>query len=263
MMNPFGHGVEPRARARAGTADAVGRPARILVVEDDTDTRQLLVVALGAEKYVVDHAATADEGLERLRGQRYDLVLTDYELPGKTGAAMLKQAAQEGIAVRAALVTAHTLIDGVEGTELIRKPLDLPPFLRQVRRILGAMPDEPLGAASGAPSVGAASSALEPHVDLVLYVSADSPASLRARHHLETLLASFEPSQVALEICDVSVDPARGESDHVVFTPTLVSRCGGLATWVLGDLADRNMLLELLQVCGLEPKNGHRRERQK
>ena len=49
-------------------------------------------------------------------------------------------------------------------------------------------------------------------------------------------------------------DPERGERDRVVFTPSLVARCGGLATWVLGDLADRTLLLDLLHVCGLEPK---------
>jgi len=90
-------------------------------------------------------------------------------------------------------------------------------------------------------------------VELVLYVSADSPASQRARRHLESALAAFDAGQYRLEVCDVGEDPARGEADHVVFTPTLVTRCGGLANWVLGDLGERTMLLDLLQACGVEP----------
>jgi hypothetical protein len=106
----------------------------------------------------------------------------------------------------------------------------------------------------GAPARGASEAREAPApVELVLYVSSDSPASLRARRHLESALARFEPDRVRLEICDVGQDPARGEADHVVFTPTLVTRCGGVASWVLGDLGDGAMLMDLLHVCGLEP----------
>jgi hypothetical protein len=90
-------------------------------------------------------------------------------------------------------------------------------------------------------------------VELVLYVSAESAASQRARRNLETALADFGRAEVHLEVCDVGEDAARGERDHVVFTPTLVARCGELATWVLGDLADRAVLTDLLHVCGVEP----------
>jgi hypothetical protein len=47
--------------------------------------------------------------------------------------------------------------------------------------------------------------------------------------------------------------PARGEADHVLFTPTLVARYAGQATWVVGDLADRFMLVDLMRAGGVEP----------
>lgn len=119
----------------------------------------------------------------------------------------------------------------------------------QVRRILAEM----TGDLSDRSPVGPGAYARDPSVQLVLYVSSDSPASLRARRHLESTLARFEPGQVRLEVCDVAQDPARGEADHVVFTPTLVTRCAGAASWVLGDLGDGAMLMDLLHVCGLEP----------
>ena len=93
-----------------------------------------------------------------------------------------------------------------------------------------------------------------PLVELVLYVTSASASSQRARRHLESALAPFDPSQVRLEVCDVALDSDRAEADRVVFTPTLVTRCGGLCNRVLGDLTDRKLLLDLLQVYGLEPK---------
>jgi CheY-like chemotaxis protein len=230
--------------------------ARILLVEDDEDTRYLLAVALGREHYLVETAAGAAEGLLRLRRYRYHLVVTDYDLPGQTGSAMLKEAAAQGLLrhTAAVVVTAHPQPEPVAGADVIHKPLDLEHFLRQVRHILDLMVGEATPAPTGASrrTEGAVDA---PHeVALVLYVSAESPASQRARRHLEAALAGFEPGRIRLEVCDVADDPGRGEIDHVVFTPTLVARCGGLATWVLGDLADRTMLLDLLHVCGVEPK---------
>ena len=238
--------------AAAAPSSPIVRPARILIVEDDEDTRQLLAIALGGEDYTVDQAASARQGLDLLRANVYDLVLTDYDLPGMTGSTMLKEATRQGLLKQAAtfVVTAHPAPEGVGPAGVIRKPLDLPEFLKQVRHILVSMTGEPTDAAPSARDTERPAAA---EVELVLYVSSDSPASLRARRHLESALSRFDPGRVRLEICDVAQDPARGEADHVVFTPTLVTRCGGVASWVLGDLGDGAMLMDLLHVCGLEP----------
>jgi DNA-binding response OmpR family regulator len=243
------------ATATRVRAEGSGGP-RILLVEDDDDTRQLLAVALAGERLQADQASSAEEALTLLRRHRYDLVLTDYDLPGRTGASMLREAASEGLLATTAtvVITAHPQPEGVRRAEVLRKPLDLAQFLWQVRRILESVSPQPPSAAYR-PSEGSeyASAGGSP-VELVLYVTAESAASQRARRQLESLLAQFDPSEVQLEVCDVSADPARGEADHVVFTPTLVTRCGGLATWVLGDLADRSMVVDLLHVCGVEPR---------
>ncbi len=243
-----------RGPATGAVSAAPRPPARLLLVEDDEDTRQLLGFALGAERYDVDQAASAPEALELLRRNRYDLVLTDYDLPGETGSSLLKRASREGLLAGSAtvVITAHPQPEGVSDSDVIPKPLDLRRFLTQVRHILIAMARQPNEPPGGDP-IPVSGPASAPRVELVLYVSSDSPASQRARRHLESALAGFEASQYRLEVCDVGEDPERGEADHVVFTPTLVTRCGGLANWVLGDLADRTMLLDLLHVCGVEP----------
>jgi CheY-like chemotaxis protein len=246
--------ASPRS-AQQPCEPAPAPPARILLVEDDEDTRHLVALALSGQGHVVETAATPAEALDLLRRNRYALVVSDYDLPGQTGSAMLKEAAREGrlAGTAALLVTAHPQPEVVSGAGLIHKPLDLGGFLRQVGHILESMGGPPPSRAAAPPARDRAAGP-PAAVALVLYVSADSPASQRARRHLESTLSNFDAGLIHLEICDVGEDPARGERDHVVFTPTLVARCGGVATWVLGDLADRTILVDLLHVCGVEPR---------
>jgi two-component system, OmpR family, alkaline phosphatase synthesis response regulator PhoP len=58
---------------------------RALVVEDDPDIVELLVHYLKAEGFAVDAAADGRQGLERLRGETYHLVILDLQLPGLDG----------------------------------------------------------------------------------------------------------------------------------------------------------------------------------
>ena len=65
---------------------------RILLVEDDPDTRELLVSILNHHGATAVHqAGTAPEALERLDGAAVDLVISDIGLPGLNGYALIKK----------------------------------------------------------------------------------------------------------------------------------------------------------------------------
>jgi len=83
-------------------------------------------------------------------------------------------------------------------------------------------------------------------VELVLYVSPASPASARAQHNLQELIARLDSSKVDLAICDVSEDAERAEADQILFTPTLVVR-RPLLTWIVGDLTNGEEVLRVLR----------------
>lgn len=104
---------------------------RILVVEDDADIRHCLGELLEGEGYEVIAAPTGEEGLAILRRTRFDLVVSDYSLPGRTGTVMLRDAAREGCLTntRSILVTAHPRPSIDAGVKLVRKPLDPYRFL--------------------------------------------------------------------------------------------------------------------------------------
>ena len=92
-------------------------------------------------------------------------------------------------------------------------------------------------------------------VELVLYVSGQVPASARARQNLQRLLASHGGPDVRVEIRDVAEDVDAAERDHVVFTPTLIVRAGGVETRAVGDLADGSALTGILAL-GRTEKTG-------
>lgn len=216
--------------------DAAAPPgARILVVEDDEDTRELMSLALRAEGFSVEKAADADEGLAHLSSGPFDLVITDYDMPVRTGASMLKEAAGRGLLGSAAaiLVTAHPEPVGVDDIEVIPKPLDLTRFLSEVGARLGRR---------------SASDADAPRLEAILYVSSGSAASLRARRHVEGLLARLQVPGLHFEVCDVSRDAGRAETDKVVYTPTLVRKRPGPPVWVVGDLSASPLLPDLLRL---------------
>ena len=88
------------ARAGKGVADARAEsPAildglRILVVEDDEDTREMLAVSLGASGAAVDSAASADQALRLLRERGADVVVSDIGMPHVDGYALIRRIRQ-------------------------------------------------------------------------------------------------------------------------------------------------------------------------
>jgi hypothetical protein len=87
--------------------------------------------------------------------------------------------------------------------------------------------------------------------DLILYVSPDSHASLKARANLAAILERYGPDRVRFEICDVSREPMRAEADRILYTPTLVLKAAAPA-WIVGDLSDHAAVAHLLRLAGLE-----------
>ncbi len=59
--------------------------ANILVIEDDLDVRRLLRDVLERAGHGVVEAADGAEGIERVRSQPVDLVITDILMPEKEG----------------------------------------------------------------------------------------------------------------------------------------------------------------------------------
>ncbi|MGE3151256.1 MAG: response regulator [Nitrospiraceae bacterium] len=61
------------------------RGRRILVVDDNEDVRALMAVLLAGEGYVVGEACDGEEALKRIKAEPFDVVVTDFQMPGVNG----------------------------------------------------------------------------------------------------------------------------------------------------------------------------------
>jgi DNA-binding response OmpR family regulator len=64
---------------------------RILLIDHRPEHMRQPVLRLQLEGYQVEEASSASDGLQRLRDDRFDLVLLDAELPGTDGWAALRE----------------------------------------------------------------------------------------------------------------------------------------------------------------------------
>ena len=66
-------------------------PKRVLVVDDDENTRRFLSVALEENGFEAMTAEDGDDGLKKIQESAPDLILLDVMMPKKTGFSLFKQ----------------------------------------------------------------------------------------------------------------------------------------------------------------------------
>src|SRR5580698_10179523 len=91
----------------------------ILVVEDEPKMRRLLELQLGDEGFDARSAADAESGLQLLNREKFDLIVTDFKLPGMNGLEFLQAAkranADVAVVERVAPTNSTVLIGGESG----------------------------------------------------------------------------------------------------------------------------------------------------
>src|ERR1700712_5887570 len=121
------------------------QPLRILLVEDDGSIARIIVIAMRnlGVPYHLDQAYSAEEGLDLWDRAPYDLVLTDYNLRGMTGTAMIAALREHGaIDLPTVLFTAYDDAKvrkearAVGVTHFITKPFVIEEFVNLARGLL-------------------------------------------------------------------------------------------------------------------------------
>ncbi|MFM2152020.1 MAG: hypothetical protein RL199_455 [Pseudomonadota bacterium] len=114
---------------------------RVLVVEDTTDIRELLVDILSGEGYGVEACANGAEALARLSAGRYDLVLLDLMMPVMDGLQLLEELRRSGgqpppVVVMSAFERFRGEVAELGARAFISKPVDIDRLLDAVARHL-------------------------------------------------------------------------------------------------------------------------------
>ncbi|MDT7044159.1 sigma-54 dependent transcriptional regulator [Candidatus Nitronereus thalassa] len=114
--------------------------ASVLIIDDEPLMRLSMVDALKAVGYQVQEASTGDEGIERSRTSRYDVVITDLRMPGSTGLQVVQACKEFSSDTEVVVITAHGSVEtAVQAMKLgaydyITKPFSMDELLLTVDR---------------------------------------------------------------------------------------------------------------------------------
>jgi two-component system, NtrC family, response regulator AtoC len=111
--------------------------ATILIVEDEARMRRLLELDLGEAGYQTFSTADAEKGMDLLRREQVDLVLTDLKLPGMGGLEFLQAAKRLNGALPVVVMTAYGSVEtAVEAMKAGASDYVLKPFALAEMRLV-------------------------------------------------------------------------------------------------------------------------------
>ena len=115
--------------------------AHILVVDDDDGIRSLVKKYLNENKFLVTTAESAENALEKIKIIKFDLIVLDIMMPGKSGLEFLKENKKK-LDTPVILLTAKGKADErVEGVEIgaddyLPKPFEPKELILRIQNIL-------------------------------------------------------------------------------------------------------------------------------
>src|SRR2546422_3831900 len=124
--------------------------ARILVVDDDPQIRRVLRTTLIAQGYEVADARNGEEALERIRGEKLDLVILDMNMPGMSGLETCRLIRSGSDVAIIMLSVRDAEADKVEALDAgaddyITKPFGSPELLARISASLRRLPQTATG----------------------------------------------------------------------------------------------------------------------
>lgn len=121
---------------------------RILVVDDDPQIRRVLRTTLIAQGYEVDDAHDGGEALEKVREDKFDLIILDVNMPGMSGLEACRSIRNDSDVAVIMLTVRNSEADKVEALDAgaddyVTKPFSSPELLARIRAALRRLPQAP------------------------------------------------------------------------------------------------------------------------
>ncbi len=126
-------------------AQALDRPEKILIVEDEEATRETWMEFFQNGGYEVSQAADGQEALEVVRQDRPDLILLDLRLPKLDGYQVCQRLKSDPMTAHIPIVMITAFLTGASDTvrgieygadDYLNKPVDLDVLAARVRMVL-------------------------------------------------------------------------------------------------------------------------------
>lgn len=84
---------------------------RILVVDDERDIREGLKELLESEGYQVDTAVDGSDAIEKVRGLKYQIVITDIMMPHVSGIELLEKVKHISPFIEVIMITGYSTLE--------------------------------------------------------------------------------------------------------------------------------------------------------
>ena len=127
-------------------SDIVGRPLKVLIVEDENQVARLIELELSYEGYQVDIAKNGKEALDKVEKYKPDLIILDWMLPEMDGLEVTRRIRSDGNEVPVIVLTAKdALSDKVNSLDsgaddYITKPFATEELLARIRAVIRRRP---------------------------------------------------------------------------------------------------------------------------
>jgi two-component system response regulator PilR (NtrC family) len=115
---------------------------RVLIVEDDDITREILVTVLGNRGFACDQATNGHQALEMLDARDYEVVVTDIAMPVMTGMELMEKCAELNLRASFIIITAYASLETAlealrKGAyDYLLKPLNFEDVAIKVKKLL-------------------------------------------------------------------------------------------------------------------------------
>ena len=118
--------------------------ARILIVEDEPEIREMIRYVLEQEEFTISEASHAKDARHLLKTKRFDLILMDWMLPGRSGLDLIRELKQKAHTkvIPIIMLTARTdeshKIDGLDSgaDDYITKPFSPRELIARIKAVL-------------------------------------------------------------------------------------------------------------------------------
>jgi len=114
------------------------RTARILVVDDEPQLRRVMRAALTKQGYIVGDVRSGEAALEKLREERFDLIILDRNMPGMGGVEAcraIRENSDIGIIMLTIRKSEEDRIEALDAgaDDYITKPFSMPELFARIR----------------------------------------------------------------------------------------------------------------------------------
>jgi len=115
----------------------------ILIADDDKTCRDTIQKVLEREGHTVQTAESVDRALEALGANRFDLVVCDYRMPGKTGIDLLIELRRKESTVPVLMISAfadamvEAAVKRLGALDVLKKPIRRQELVERTAKAVG------------------------------------------------------------------------------------------------------------------------------